>query len=302
MSLRQLEYMLKVAEEQSFTKASLKLKIAQPSLSQYILNLEQNLGVILFNRTTNPITLTHAGEVFSVKAQEILRLNRELTMQMQDIAGLKKGKLKLGVSQTGADFIPKVLSSFNQKFPDVEIELIEAYSSREMEKILQDNVIDIGTLILPIEADNMSYDVIQEERFLIALPINHPLVGQMKKRPNEAYPEISLHLLKNEQFVLPKASLRIRLIFDKVFHEAGFVPNILCQTQTMDVANTIVASGMGVCFSLPQNIRVGIKDKLALFSISNSLVVRTLVLAHKKEKYLPEIALEFLAIAKKYTK
>lgn len=302
MGLRQLEYMLKVAEEQSFTKASLKLKIAQPSLSQYILNLEQDLGVTLFNRTTNPITLTHAGEVFSIKAREILMLNKELTMQMQDIAGLRKGKLKIGISQTGADFVPKILSSFHQKFPNVEIELIEAYSSKEMEKILQDNVIDIGTLILPIETDNLSYDIIQEEQYLVALPINHPFVSQIRKESHDMYPEISLQLLKNEQFVLPKASLRIRFIFDKVFHEAGFIPNILCETQTMDVANTIVASGMGVCFILPQNIRVGIKDKLALFSLSNSVVSRTLVLAYKKEKYLPKIALEFLSIAKQYMK
>ena len=299
MGLRQLEYMLKVAEERSFSKAAKKLNIAQPSLSQYILNLEKSMGIALFDRTKTPISLTHAGEVFRLKAEEILRMNHELKTQMEDMAGLKIGKVTIGISQTGAHFIPKVMARFYKKFPSVEVDLLEASSSEEMEKWLQEGVVDLATLILPLSSDILSYEIIQEEKMLVALPIHHPLVKEMKTKEKHLYPWISLSLLKDEQFILPKSTQRSRMVFDTLFQEAGFLPKILCETKTMDTANAIVASGLGVGFTLPQVIRADDKDKLALFSLNSALMTRTLVLAYKKEKYLPKIAHEFLSIAKR---
>lgn len=302
MGLRQLNYMLKVAEEQSFTKAAQKLNIAQPSLSQYILNLEQSVGITLFDRTTNPISLTHAGEVFAIKARDILRLHNELTVQMEDMAGLKTGKIKIGISQTGAHFIPKIFPYFYKKFPNVEIEMIEASSSEEMEKWLQEGIVDLATLILPIESENLSYEIIQDEKMLVALPINHPMVKEAKKHTHVKYPQIALSALKDEKFILPKATQRSRAMFDTLFKEANFDPKILCETKTMDTANAIVASGIGVGFTLPQVIRADDKEKIALFTLNTPLTTRTLVLAYKREKYLPKIAHEFLSIAKKHMK
>ena len=302
MGLKQLVYMLKVAEEKSFTKAAQKLNIAQPSLSQYILNLEQSLGIALFDRTINPIMLTHAGEVFAIKAKEVLRLHHELITQMEDMAGLKVGKVKIGISQTGAHFIPKVLVNFYKKFPTVNVELMEASSSKEMEKWLQEGIVDLATLILPIESDTLSYEVIKEEKMVVALPASHMLAREIKLKERQHYPSISLNMLKDEKFILPKSTQRSRPIFDAMFKEAGLIPNILCETKTMDTANAIVASGLGVCFTLPQTIRAEDKDKLALFTLNSALMSRTLVLAYKQEKYLPKIAHEFLSVAKRFVK
>ncbi len=298
MGLRQLEYMIKVAEERSFSKAAKKLNIAQPSLSQYILNLEKSMGIALFDRTKTPILLTHAGEVFLKKAEEILRMNHELKTQMEDMAGLKIGKVTIGISQTGVHFISKVLARFRKKYPNVEIELFEASSSEEMEKWLKEGAVDLATLILPITSDVLSYEIIEEETMMVALPIHHPLVKEMKVKGKQLYPSISLSLLKDEKFILPKSTQRSRLVFDTLFQEAGLIPNVLCETTTMDTANAIIASGLGVGFTLPQMIRSTDKDKLVLFSLQSPLMTRTLVLAYKKEKYLPKIAHEFLSVAK----
>ena len=302
MGLRQLEYMIKVAEERSFSKAAKKLNIAQPSLSQYILNLEKSIGIALFDRTKTPISLTHAGEVFLKKAEEILRMNHELKTQMEDMAGLKIGKVTIGISQTGVYFISKVLARFRKKYPRVEIELLEASSSEEMEKWLQEGMVDLATLILPITSDVLSYEIIEEEKMMVSFPIHHPLVKEIRTKEKQLYPSISLGLLKDEQFILPKPTQRSRLVFDTLFQEAGFIPNVLCETKTMDTANAIVASGLGIGFSLPQVIRAEDKDKLALFSLQSPLMTRTLVLAYKKEKYLPRIAHEFLSVAKHFVK
>lgn len=96
MEFRQLLYVCKVAEEQSFSKAAKKLHIAQPSLSQQIAKLEKELGVSLFDRSKSRIKLTYAGENFFEKATKILDMTEQLKKEMTDVTDLKKGRLIIG--------------------------------------------------------------------------------------------------------------------------------------------------------------------------------------------------------------
>ena len=164
--------------------------------------------------------------------------------------------------------------------------------------MLLDGDIDIGTLILPLNTDELAYKILKEEQVCLALPITHPLAQKTKKRV-KGYPSISLSELKNEKFILPKNTQRSRSIFDTIFKNAGYEPNVFCETETFDIANSIVASGLGACFTLPQFIKEDKEDKLMLFSIDEPLLNRTVVLAYRKDKRLSKIAHEFLAIAKR---
>ncbi|WP_069477541.1 LysR family transcriptional regulator [Sulfurospirillum halorespirans] len=297
MSLKQIECVVMVAKLKSFTKAAQKLKIAQPSLSQSINILEKQIGVPLFDRSTTPISLTHAGEIYLSKANAIIELYNDLNVQMRDVTGFENGKLRLGFSQTGYHFIPDALSKFYKKFPNADIKVSQVFSTLKLEKMLLDGDVDIATLILPLHSEGLSYKVIKEEQALLALPISHPLAQKVKKRI-KGYPMISLRDLKNEKFILPKDTQRSRPIYDKIFKEAGFEPNIFCETETFDIANSIVASGIGACFTVPQFIKEDKQDKLLLFSIDEPLLTRTVVLAYREDKRLSKIAHEFLSIAK----
>ncbi|ATB68952.1 LysR-type transcriptional regulator [Sulfurospirillum diekertiae] len=297
MSLKQIECVVMVAKLKSFTKAANKLKIAQPSLSQSINILEKQIGVPLFDRSTTPISLTHAGEIYLSKANAIIELYHDLNIQMCDVTGFENGKLRLGFSQTGYHFIPDALSKFYKKFPKADIRVSQVFSTLNLEKMLLDGDVDIATLILPLHSDELSYKVIKEEQALLALPITHPLAQKVKKRV-KGYPTLALSELKNEKFILPKDTQRSRPIFDNIFKKAGFEPNIFCETETFDIANSIVASGIGACFTLPQFIKEDKENKIMLFSIEEPLLSRTVVLAYKKDKRLSKIAQEFLLIAK----
>ncbi len=125
----------------------------------------------------------------------------------------------------------------------------------------------------------------------------HPLAQKAKKRA-KGYPSLVLSELKNEKFILPKDTQRSRPIFDKIFKKAGFEPNIFCETETFDIANSIVASGIGACFTLPQFIKEDKENKIMLFNIDEPLLSRTVVLAYRKDKRLSKITQEFLSIAK----
>jgi len=260
--------------------------MAQPSLSQSINTIEKQLGVPLFDRTTTPISLTHAGEVYLSKAHAIIELYNDLNIQMRDVTGFENEKLRLGFSQTGYHFIP-----------NADIKVSQVFSTLKLEKMLLDGDIDIATLILPLSSTELQYKIIREEQALLALPITHPLAQKAKKRA-KGYPIVALSDLKNEKFILPKESQRSRPIFDKIFKKAGFEPHIMCETETFDIANSIVASGIGACFTLPQFIKEDKADKIMLFNIDEPLLQRTVVLAYRKDKRLSRIAHEFFSMAK----
>lgn len=297
MSLKQIECVVMVAKLKSFTKAAQKLKIAQPSLSQSINILEKQIGVPLFDRSTTPIRLTHAGEIYISKANAIIELYNDLNVQMRDVTGFENGKLKLGITQTGYHFIHDALSIFYKKFPNTDLKITQVFSTLNLKKMLLDGDIDIGTLILPLHTDELNYKVIKEDQACLALPITHPLAQKAKKK-TKGYPLIALSELKNEKFILPKDSQRSRAIYDIIFKKAGFEPIVFCETETFDIANAIVASGIGACFTLPQFIKEDKENKLMLFSVDEPLLNRTVVLAYRKDKRLSKIAHEFLAIAK----
>jgi len=286
-----------VAKLKSFTKAANKLKIAQPSLSQSINILEKQIGVPLFDRSTTPISLTHAGEIYLSKANAIIELYNDLNVQMRDVTGFENGKLRLGITQTGYHFIHDALSIFYKKFPNTDLKITQVFSTLNLKKMLLDGDIDIGTLILPLHTDELNYKVIKEDQACLALPITHPLAQKAKKKM-KGYPLIALSELKNEKFILPKDSQRSRAIYDAIFKKAGFEPIVFCETETFDIANAIVASGIGACFTLPQFIKEDKENKLMLFSVDEPLLNRTVVLAYRKDKRLSKIAHEFLAIAK----
>jgi LysR family hydrogen peroxide-inducible transcriptional activator len=126
MELRQLLYAVRIAEEQSFSKAAEKLHLAQPSLSQQIAKLERELGIILFERSTNTLKLTYAGERFFESAVKILDQVEQLKKEMEDVAELKRGTLTVGsLPITGTHILPLVLPIFKKNYPGVEVKLIE---------------------------------------------------------------------------------------------------------------------------------------------------------------------------------
>ncbi|MEN6314888.1 MAG: LysR family transcriptional regulator, partial [Clostridiaceae bacterium] len=163
MDFRQLHYMLKVAEEKSFSKAAKKLYISQPSLSQYISNVEQQLGVRLFDRTTNPLTLTYAGELYEETAKNILYLKDQLLSQMDDIANLQRGHITIGISPFRSTyFLPTILPLFKKNYPGIDVSLAEG-TMAELLELAINGATDFSIMTLPIPGELMSYDPIMTE-------------------------------------------------------------------------------------------------------------------------------------------
>ncbi len=297
VSLKQMECVVMVAKMQSFTKAATKLKIAQPSLSQSIHAVEKYFRTPLFNRGTIPITLTHAGEVYVSKANDILRLYKELENQMLDRAGLGKNHLRIGFEQKGCHLIPRAVALLCKKFPQVEVTALEVNSSIELEKMLLEGDLDVAALILPLASPGLDHQIIKSDQIFLALPRTHFRAQQSLSR-GDSCPRISLEELREEKFILPSETQRGRIILDEFFKKAGFEPIIFCETETADAATSMVASGTGVYFVIPQWIKGENQEKIVLFELDGVFLQHTITLAYRKDKHLSKMACEFLTIAR----
>ena len=164
-----LEYFLVAAEELNFTKAAKKLFISQQSLSNHISNMEKEFDVILFNRTT-PLTLTYAGQALKEKAKQMLELRDETYRQLADIKDFSVGQLTLGLSHTrGRVILPEILPVFKDRFPNIDLKLVEGNSSELADDLLHGNI-DLIIDMLPFKVENVETVPICEEEILLAVP------------------------------------------------------------------------------------------------------------------------------------
>lgn len=182
MELRQLSYVIQIAKEKNFSRAAEKLHIAQPSLSQQLSKLEQELNVMLFRRTTNSVEPTEAGEVFVQKAQGILDAVDQLRQEMDDMAQMRKGKLVVGTLPiTGAHILPLVLPRFGARYPQIEVVLVEETTAK-LEQLTANGGTDVSLLTLPLIDANLSCEPYMEEEICVAVPRNHRLAGKKERQ------------------------------------------------------------------------------------------------------------------------
>lgn len=294
MDFHQLEYVIAIAEEKSISKAAKKLYISQPSLSQYIIRLEDNLGIKLFERKGNFVTLTYAGEKYLTTAKNILNLNEQLQKELSDIAGSKKGRLTIGIpNQTGRYVLPLVLPEFHKQFPQVEIEVKEDVTTR-LEEMLINHRTDIAILNLPIQQKEILYEPISTERVFLVAPKDHKICSEAEIKGYD----INFSSLKNEKFILLKREQRMRFIADKIFEKAHFKPDILLELKNLDTAHRIAASGMGFTF-IPENViwLFNTNKYNNYFLIDDTTI--NIAIAYREGEYLNESTRKFIDIAKK---
>jgi len=294
MGFHQLEYVMAIAEEKSFSKAAKKLYISQPSLSQYIMRLEDQLGIKLFDRTTSPLILTFAGEKYLKAAKNILDLKNRLGRELGDIADSKKGCLTIGIPiSTERYLLPLVLPEFHERFPGIEM-VIEEHSSIQLEELLLTGEVDIAILHLPVQNERIVYEPISVEKIFLVAPTGKHTCSIIEF---EKHNKLDFSYLKNENFILLKPGYRMRFVADEIFKRAQFKPNILLEIRNLDTAYNLASAGMGFTL-IPENIVrfLNINHCPDYFLIDD--ISYTLALAYRKGEYMTKATNEFIMIIK----
>jgi len=291
MELRQLQYALQIAKEMNFSRAAEKLHIAQPSLSQQLSKLEKEIGVLLFQRNTNSVELTHAGSAFMEQAQKIIDHVEQLKREMGDISQMRKGKLIVGsLPITGSHILPLVLPVFQSRYPDIEIVLVEE-TTANLEALTASGQTDICLLSLPIDHTALIYQTLIEEEICLAVPPQHHLT--LESNPNSS--PVDMSMLKDEPFILLKKGQGFRQITIDLCREAGFEPNIVFESSNIETVQSLVAAGMGIAL-VPRMVTRdrGIASAPTYFALAEPCPTRTLVIASRKGRYLSKAAEAFI--------
>jgi LysR family transcriptional regulator, hydrogen peroxide-inducible genes activator len=293
MELRQLQYALQIAAEKNFSRAAEKLHIAQPSLSQQLSKLEKELGVLLFQRNTNSVELTHAGSAFMEKAQMILDMVGQLEREMEDISDMKKGRLNVGsLPITGSHMLPRVLPLFHSRFPGIEIHLIED-TTNVLENLTAAGRTDISLLTLPVLDSILSWEPLLDEEILLAVPPSHPLA----ERARHGDPAVvSIRQLREEAFIVLKRGQGFRQIALELCRSNGFEPRIVFESSNIETVQSLVAAGMGIAF-VPSMIALGHGTSFRpVYLQLKERPYRTLVAAYRKGRYISKAAEAFMGV------
>lgn len=245
MNIKQAQYIQTIANEGSITAAAKKLYISQPSLSQMVRQVERELGVALFDRTSLPLRLTYAGEKYLECAHTMIVANDRLENQLQDIRQENSGHLRLGISvQRGMRILPQAMPKFIARYPNVSLELRETGSVR-MEDLLRYGEIDLAFAALESTSARFDYKLIEKETTGI-------LVGRSSKLAErfESGTAIPLKEAKNEQFVSLKQGHSIRVVQDQLFRMLDIDPKILMEVDSLEMAKRVTVS-CGACMLCP---------------------------------------------------
>ena len=167
MNEKHMQYVLTVLKEGSFTNAAKKLYVSQPSLSQIIKTAESNLGAPIFDRSTDPITLTPAGQLYVEAARQVTTISTNLRKQVEELSKEEFGTIRLGISvQRGMELLPELYPRFKKRFPHVGLELHEQ-GSATMEKSVLEGEVGIALLTTFPRHEELVYDLIQEEKLVL---------------------------------------------------------------------------------------------------------------------------------------
>jgi LysR family hydrogen peroxide-inducible transcriptional activator len=241
MNLRDLDYVLAVAELGHFGEAAVRCNVSQPTLSTQIRKLEAEIGVVLFERGTKRAMPTEAGQVVIAQARivvdQALRL-RELAGEHHNPLG---GRLRLGVIPTSGPYLlPHLLPVLRRRFPALKLLLREAMTAR-LTDLLHRAELDAAILSLPIDQHGLDLAPIGEEAFLIALPPDHRLAARERVAPAELAGETVLTL--EEGHCLREQAAAI-------CREVGLAPDREVQASSVESLRQMVSIGLG-CAILP---------------------------------------------------
>lgn len=298
MNTRQLQYVLTIAEEQSFSKAAKKLHISQPSLSQYILKLEEELENELFDRSSIPLKLTYAGAIYCAAAKEFLSLEDQLTSQLRDVANSKRGSISIGISAYRATYLlPPALSEFHRRYPDIEIKLNEQ-RSRELEKLLLSGDVDVAVTVLPMRSDQLVHHTLFNEKIVLAVPKSGFERFLPLKNEENSLPAIDLAELKNAPFIGLTSDYHLHDTMLTLCKQAGFTPNFILSCKNIEAVRAMVMEGLGVSI-LPYNPYIflhspGYHPDYYLLKGMNP--TREIAVSYKKNRYLTKAARAFIRI------
>lgn len=284
MELRHLRYFVAVAQELHFGRAAQKLAMAQPPLSQQIQQLEDELGVKLFERTKRHVELTPAGQLFLEQVQSILAQLEQASEAARRVGRGEVGRLEIGyVYSATLQLLPPFIEAFREQYKDIQLELYEKTTLQQLQA-LEEKRIQLGFIRGPLDEavrkrDDLEFEVIAKEHLLVALSHNHPLAAlscvPLKELANES-------LIIFPRYTNPGHYEQIITLC----REAGFIPHVSQELAQLHTILGLVAVGMGMAF-VPSSAQTLGLHGVVCRELDVATPVLELVMVWRKDNFSP---------------
>ena len=301
MDFRELTYILAIAKHGNITKAAESLYVGQPTLSKFLMSLEEELGLKLFRRVGNRYVLTHAGERYVEKASQILSLKGDLDAEMADIIKREVGELSVAFASMRCTYmLPGSLPAFHRMHPNVKVHVYEG-NSEENDRRLLDGQAEVAFYTRPSELNpQIHYETIAQEELLICTCRDHPLRRFARENPASPYPKLDLSLLKNEQIIMMRPQQRTRQIMDGILRREGISFENVLYTGNLPAIMELAALGYGVSFVHESHLRHRSGTlPIDCFSFGEPRTVSDFVAATRKGSYISRYAQDFIGIVRR---
>jgi DNA-binding transcriptional LysR family regulator len=290
MELRQLRYLVALAEERHFTRAAAREHIAQPALSQQIRRLEDEVGLPLVQRTTRRVGLTDAGELLVARARRILSELDAAQSELEGLRGVMTGHVSVGAMHTmGPVDLSLALAIFHERHPGVELTVREQ-ASEELAEMLRADELDLAFLSVTerVESHGLGLQQLVSEELVAVLPTDHRLAKRRRIRMAE---------LAGERFISYRDGSRLREVLVSAGREAGYDPHVTLESNESPRIRRLVSRGLGVAI-LPRSDAVGPGSEIAAVTVTAPGLSRDITLAWREGRRHAPAAAEFLELAR----
>lgn len=277
------KYLLKT---KSYSQTALKFNLSQPAVTKIIQNFEKNLEDSIFYKHSingkRKLSLTQVGQEFSNYVDDILKCHEVFENKIKQMKNSCYGELRIGLPTLGSTLVSKYLAKFNEKYPEIHLNILET-GSLALQEALKENEIEIGIILNPAQEYFNSF-------LLYDVPL-HLVVS--KKSPFSSYTEISIEQLKNEKFILFNDTFALNPLILKECHKSNFKPNIVCKSSQWDFITKMVELNIGIAL-LPKPYTITSNPNLVSIPLKNADLRWKLYIAWEKNNNLSSIAKNWL--------
>lgn len=298
MDIRGLEVFLSVATHLNYTRAGEQVNLSQPSVSVRIHQLENKLGVKLFEQLGKKVALTEAGLLLVNHARRVLAAIEDARHAIDEFQGLQRGTLRIGASttpgmylipETIARFIPETIARFKTLYPKIEIQL-GIRDTKQIEVGVIRNEFDFGFVGGHLAGDEVDVVPWITDELLLVVPRNHPLTRKQRVRPQD---------LRSERFVQREVGSATRAVILDHLNSSHLNVETVMELENPESVKKAVKSGLGLAFISGFAVETELQAKsLAAITVQGLKIKRELKIVFRKDKHLGSAAQSFIDLAR----
>ncbi|GLU32704.1 LysR family transcriptional regulator [Trinickia caryophylli] len=277
LTLRQLQIFIVASRHASFARAAEELHLTQPAISMQIRQLEDAIGMPLFERVARKLTLTEAGERLTHHASRILGEIKDAEDAMMSLQLADSGSIAVGIVSSATYFAPKLLALYSRQYPKVDVHF--SVGNREsLLRLLQDNAIDLALMGRPPAELDTTVEPLAYHPQVVIAPSDHPLVGASR---------FDLQELRGDTFLLREPGSGTRMAAEEMFRQHLFTPAKIVTLGSNETIKQAVIAGMGVSLISLHTLQLELRtSELAILDVNGTPIERTWQVVHMRTKQL----------------